>query len=68
MDDFNMAKKYTLKYQKGSNFFGKDDVLLLDGMLYELKQAAMGLWKEFLKVHKQMGNGWSRADPCFNYN
>ena len=43
---------------------GEDELLLLQGILCWLKQAAMNFWKEVLKAHKQMGNKQSEADLC----
>ena len=49
-------------------FYGETEVLLLDGTLYGLTQAAMSFWKELLKTHEQMNNSLFRADPCSYYN
>ena len=43
-----------MKTSKGFKQFNDEDkVLLLKGILYGLKQEAMGNWKELLKAHKQ---------------
>ena len=49
-------------------FYGEDELFLLDSMLYKLKQRAVGIWKELLKAHEQMGSSHSRADPCLCYS
>ena len=36
-------------------FYGEDEVLLLDGLLYGLQQVALSFWKGLLKAHKLMG-------------
>ena len=43
-------------------------MLLLDGVLFGFKQVAMDFWKEFQKACKQIGNSWTRTDPCLYYN
>ena len=58
-------QKGYLRIPKGFEiFYIEDEVLLSDGMIYWLKDAAMSFWKALIKAHEQMGNSQNKADLC----